>query len=129
MPLTKYVKFTEWYSVDLLVLAHNEPDGKRRKVPSSQELLRPKDENYFIVMRCPRCGAYEWFPSRGFPGEDFHPNTYWKAALACPPHTGVCTLADMEKTVVPNYFLIQAGTIGTERVVLPEPTPPTYSKS
>ena len=96
--LNKYLRFTEWYTCDLLVLA----DYKGG-------VLRPKHENYFLVLRCTQCNAYECTWCQELPSDDFTPPR-WEC---------VC---GHERLVVPSYFLIQAGTIRTARVEFPERT-------
>lgn len=99
--LTKYVRFTEWYDCDLLVLAHKKGG-----------ILRPKKQRYFLVLRCTRCNTHDCFSCIELPHEDYHPS-YWPSL--CQHCQG-----PFERMVVPNYFLIQAGRVDTRRVVLPE---------
>ena len=99
--LTKYVRFTEWYNCDLLVLAHQKGG-----------VLKPRKVRYFIVLRCPRCNTYECFACDQEPTQDYRP-----------PHgPAVCQACQgtFERMVVPNYFLIQEGGIRTGHVVLEE---------
>jgi hypothetical protein len=60
MDLTKYVRFTDWYNCDLLVLAH-EPGG----------VLRPEKERYFLILKCSHCGIYDWFPYNEVPTDNY----------------------------------------------------------
>jgi hypothetical protein len=97
--LTKYVRFTEWYNCDLLVLAHR--DGG---------VLQPKKENYFLVLTCKGCNIYNCISCHELPTDDYKLPYY------------VCHGEPLERIVVRNYFLIQAGTIGKGRVMLPDRT-------
>jgi hypothetical protein len=97
--LTKYVRFTEWYHCDLLVLAHQRGG-----------VLKPRKEGYFLVLRCPRCDTYECFACDGPPPEDYQPPH-------APPVCQACQ-SPFARVAVPNYFLIQQGTIATGRVAL-----------
>jgi hypothetical protein len=99
MNLTKYALFTELYNCDLLVLAHQKGG-----------VLKPRKARYFIVLRCPRCNTYECFVCDQGTTEDYRPPYAPSVCQAC--H------GTFERMVVPNYFLIEAGTIRTERVVL-----------
>jgi hypothetical protein len=192
MNLTKYVRFTEWYNCDLLVLAETAKSRKyncdlRILTHDEDGLSRPQIEKYFLVLKCTICNAYDWFPcdelpttryitrqnspssqyikrqnvpfslARGFPfgyrvAEDgtfwlkvdevpppltiLTPSAMsekqqteywdlqlriWKAAVSTMPykkHPSLCRGKPFERIVVPNYFLIQAGALGTGRVVL-----------
>lgn len=60
MYLTKYARFTEWYNCDLLVLAHDEGG-----------VLRPRKGQYFLILKCPDCSTYDWFPCDGTPTNDY----------------------------------------------------------
>jgi hypothetical protein len=97
--LTKYVRFTEWYNCDLLVLAHQKGG-----------VLKPKKERSFLVLRCPSCNTYDCFACDELPTEDYQP----------PYGTPVCQACQgpFERIVIPNYFLIQEGTVGTGHAVL-----------
>ncbi|MGD1096389.1 MAG: hypothetical protein ABSB35_30900 [Bryobacteraceae bacterium] len=192
MNLTKYVRFTEWYDCDLLVLADTAKSRKyncdlRILARDKDGLSRTKKEKYFLVLRCITCDTYDWFPcdelpttryiirqncpssqyikrqnvpsslARGFPfgyrmaeggtfwlrvEEEPPPLTIlstsaisekqqteywdlqlriWKAAVSTMPyksHPSLCHGKPFERIVVPNYFLIQAATLGRGRVVL-----------
>ena len=98
--LTKYVRFTEWYNCDLLVLAH-EQGG----------MPRPKKENYFLVFKCTHCGTYDCFslndillvkrqdpdrpndntydclPCDGMPPDDYKPPNYEHSHAGSRPST------------------------------------------
>ena len=97
--LTKYVRFTEWYNCDLLVLAHQKGG-----------VLKPRKERYFLVLRCPRCDTYDCFACDQRPTEDYRPSYGPSVCQACQ--------GSFERMVVPNYFLIQEGTIRTGDAVL-----------
>jgi hypothetical protein len=102
LDLTKYVRFTEWYNCDLLVLAHY-----------TGGVLKPKKEKHFRVLWCKDCNTYDCWPYDGLPADYYrNPNE----PSACP----ACQKEPLESMVVPNYFLIQAGTILTGRITLPE---------
>ena len=60
MDLTKYVRFTEWYGCDLLVLAIERGD-----------VLSPENMRYCVVLRCKRCDDYFWFPCDEWPTDDY----------------------------------------------------------
>lgn len=172
MDLTKYVRFTEWYNCDLLILAQDKGG-----------VLRPEKQRYFLILKCAHCGTYDWFPYNEVPTDDclrlverrpVRPpggytdieerfpfgyrleadGTFWlmtgepspssvanlglsenvhpaarEAAIAgladrmpFRHHPSVCQETPLERIIVPNYFLIQAGTIGKGRVVLPDGT-------
>jgi hypothetical protein len=66
MDLTKYVRFTEWYNCNLLVLAHDGGRGRRRN-----NVLKPEKERYFLILKCAHCGTYDWFPYNEFPTDDY----------------------------------------------------------
>jgi hypothetical protein len=99
--LTKYVRFTEWYNCDLLVLAHQKGG-----------VLKQRKARYFVVFRCPRCNTYECFACDHRTTEDYRPRNGPSVCQACQ--------GTFERVVLPNYFLIQEGTIRTEHVVLEE---------
>lgn len=61
MLLTKYVRFTEWYECDLLVLAYR----KRKKTDPA--VLAP----HFLILRCPNCNTFEPFECEAFPDSDY----------------------------------------------------------
>jgi hypothetical protein len=124
LDLTKYVRFTEWYNCDLLVLAHRKGG-----------VLKPKKEEYFLIFRCKHCRTYDCFPLNDIPVVERDDHAY-----DCVPRNGTspenyeppgweyshagsqpaaCQRKQIERMVVPNYFVIQAGTIGSGRVVLP----------
>jgi hypothetical protein len=113
MYLTKYVRFTEWYNCDLLILAHN-----------SGGVLRPRKEKYFLVLKCAQCNAYDCFACGERPTASYRPQP--AACVTEPPFAASgsggcprCQATRLERIVVPSFFLIQAGTIGKGRVVLP----------
>jgi len=60
MDLTKYVRFTEWYTCDLLILAQDKGG-----------VLRPEKQRYFLILKCSRCGTYDWFPYNEVPTDDY----------------------------------------------------------
>ena len=97
--LTKYVRFTEWYKCDLLLLAHQRGG-----------VLKPRKEGYFLVLGCPRCDTYDCFACDEPPAEDYQPPY-------APPVCQACQ-GPFARVAVPNYFLIQQGTIRTGRVEL-----------
>lgn len=99
--LTKYVRFTEWYNCDLLVLAHQKGG-----------MLKPRKEKHFIIFRCAHCNTYDCFSCNGLITEDH----------LLPFGSPVCQVCQgpFTRMVVPNYFLIQAGIVGPGRLVLSE---------
>jgi hypothetical protein len=101
LDLTKYVRFTEWYNCDLLVLAHQKGG-----------VLKPRKARYFIVLRCPRCNTYECFACDQRTTEDYWPRHGPSVCQACQ--------GTFERMVLPSYFLIQEGTIRTGHVLLEE---------
>ena len=109
MDLTKYVRFTEWYNCDLLVLAHYDRDlwqrAKRWKKRPRPTVLKPEKHRYYLMLRCTHDDSYSYVPCDELPAEDYAPSNL-----------------PIERIVVPDDFLIQAGTIGRGRVVLPDGT-------
>jgi len=157
MDLTKYVRFTEWYNCDLLVLAHYDRNlwerAKRWRARPRPNVLKPEKERYFLVLKCTQCNAYDWFPYNEFPSDDYirlverrprkpysrRKSDYYEALETFPfgyrlepdgtfwltterDHPSACQEQPIERIVVPDNFLIQAGTVGRGRVVLPEET-------
>src|SRR5258708_22445502 len=73
MNLTKYVRFTEWYNCDLLVLARykGEAENQNRK-PSLGDLpLKPEKQRYFLILRCSHCNTYDYFPCDERPTDEY----------------------------------------------------------
>jgi len=75
MNLTKYVRFTEWYNCDLLVLGHYDralwKRGQHRKHRPQPDLRTPKKQGYYLVLKCTHCGTYDWYPYNEFPTDDY----------------------------------------------------------
>ena len=118
MYLTKYVRFTSWYNCDLLVLAHEHYDLRKKR----GDVLRPKNQRYFLILKCPRCDNCDWLPCYDLPSDDYKlsdQDQYFTTTLSQPSHDPCVCPEKPERIVVPNYFLIQAGQICTERLRLP----------
>src|SRR5882724_8875789 len=64
--LSKYARFTEWYRCDLLVLAHEQCDVLKKR----GDVLKPKNNRYFLILRCSQCNTYDWFPFTELPSDD-----------------------------------------------------------
>jgi hypothetical protein len=157
MDLTKYVRFTEWYNCDLLVLAHYDRHlwerAKRWKKRPRPNVLKPEKGGYFLVLRCPKCNAHDCFPYNEPPTDDYirlverrppkpysrRKSDYYEALETFPfgyrlqadgtfwltterDHPSACQEQPIERIVVPDDFLIQAGSVGRGRVVLPDGT-------
>lgn len=130
MNLSKYVRFTEWYNCDLLVLAHYDRDlwqrAKRWKKRPRPNVLKPEKHRYYLILRCTHCDNYIDFPSEELPAEDYQPPNLvqrWQYdSSVWGRESCVCEGKPIERIVVPDDFLIQAGTIGRGRVVLPDAT-------
>ncbi len=119
MYLTKYVRFTAWYNCDLLVLAHEQCDIRRKR----GDVLKPKNQRYLLILRCPHCNNCDWLPCDDLPTHDYKlsdQDQYFATALSQPPHEPCVCAEKPERIVVPNYFLIQAGEICTQRLLLPD---------
>ena len=157
MDLTKYVRFTEWYNCDLLVLAHYDRNlwerAKRWRARPRPNVLKLEKERYLLVLRCTQCNAHDCFPYNEFPTDDYirlverrppkpysrRKSDYYEALETFPfgyrleadgtfwltterDHPSACQEQPIERIVVPDDFLIQAGSIGRGRVVLPDGT-------
>lgn len=155
MNLSKYVRFTEWYRCDLVVLAHEGCDALKKR----GDVLKARDKRYFLVLRCSQCNTYDWFPFTELPSDDYlrvrpgwtfgqqwldifpfgyrldndgqfwlseeqpapstvcgssniHPAAVEAAVANMMPfkqHQVSCIQKALEKLVVPNYFVIEAG--------------------
>jgi hypothetical protein len=103
--LSKYVRFTQWYNCDLLVLAH-----------AKGGVLRPNKERFFLALRCAHCNTYDCFSCNESPEDDYKP-----LHEVGRPHPD-CEGERLERIVLHSYFLIQAGTIRKGQVVLPDRT-------
>lgn len=138
--LTKYVRFTKWYDCDLLVLAHDA--GPSKRVRRRNSVLKPQKQRHFLVFRCTHCDTYECFPlaeillverrdfirpegktydchpCNGMPPDHYLPPSWEYSHAATRP--SACQGKPIERMVIPNYFIIQAGTVLTGLVVLPD---------
>jgi hypothetical protein len=121
MNLTKYVRFTKWYNCDLLVLAHYDRDlwkrAQRWKVRPRPDVLKPSTHMYYLILRCTHCDCYIDFPRDELPAEDYQPPNQepqgYESSFRREPC--VCKGKPVERIVVEDWFLIQAGAISTQR--------------
>jgi hypothetical protein len=104
--LTKYVRFTQWYNCDLLVLSHDRGG-----------VLKPKKEKYFLIFRCTHCDCYDWYLCDEWPAADYKP-PYMETYEQLNPSP--CNGEPKERFILSSYFLIQAGTIRRRRILLPD---------
>lgn len=113
MNLTKYVRFTEWYQCDLLMLAHYDRHAWQRasrRARGRPSVLKRNKQRFYLVLRCMNCDRYIGVPCDDRPADDDEPRNLaelWRYE-SC-----VCRERPIERLVVPDDFLIQAGVIGT----------------
>jgi hypothetical protein len=134
MNLTKYVRFTKWYNCDLLVLAHYDRDlwkrAQRWKARPRPDVLKPSMHMYYLILRCKQCDCYIDFACDELPAEDYLPTDQeygfdspirQREPCVCRPYPW--WMHDqgkpVERLVVEDWFLIQAGVVGRGHVVLP----------